>query len=87
MNTTQLFQTIEAALATKTTDELLLMSEIIEGQATTTEDERMIKAEIAEVIVKRHGIAANIDAILDADETFEVTYGQAMRIALAEVAA
>jgi len=87
MNTDSAFRVIETAIATKTTDELMTMHGLLDEQATLTEDERMIKAAISEVVTERHNLLAEIDAILDADETFEVTYGQAMARALAKVAA
>lgn len=87
MNTEQIFQTIEAALAGKTTEELVLMHDLLEADENIDTDGRMMKASISDVIVKRHGLAATVDAILDADETFEMTYGQAMHLALGKVAA
>lgn len=83
MNTNEI---LKAAAAKQTTDQLLTACDLIDAQATTTPDERMVRAAMADAIEERHNLADAMDTIYG-DLEFEGTYTDALRLALAKAGA
>lgn len=80
--TTTAIEALKAAAAKLTTAQLLDACDLIEAKATTTSDERLVRAAMSDVIEERHDLAEAMDAIY-ADVDYDGTYTAALRAALA----
>lgn len=71
-----------AAVADIDSAQLVLMHGLIEAQAERTEEDKIMKAAIAETLEARHNLTAALDAICE-DVDFDGTYHDALTKALA----
>ena len=75
-----------AAVANMETAQLMLMHGLLEDLAVRTEEDKIMRAAIAETIEERHNLTAALEAICE-DVDFEGTYHDALVAALAQVGA
>ena len=82
-NTQSIQNLIEVTLTAKTTNELLDMLDIIEGDT----EARAMRAEITDTIAARHGLNDALDTIAFADIEFIGTQREEIALAMTLVAA
>ena len=82
MTTTQNIQNlIEATITAKSTDELLDMLDILEGDKTARE----IQAAVVDTLATRHNLNAALDTIAFADDEFTGTRREEIALAMTMV--